>query len=283
MGADGSRRIRHGLERQLAESLLRKPASDGPREIRFEPSARPDHRRIACAQLGQMANRCTDIGVADVTEDSAEQQDIRGNAPRVRARTRGVSHDELHVPKALPSGPISSGRGKLGAQFDESGAHIPAPGVLGQHAEQVAPIPRARADHPDGAGRPAMQGFADSRLNEAEPIAHGGVFGVGSVPLHPLAGHTSNLFGRPMAIRTRGKYPVGSYPWATASLGPVEPDAPVVRVLGPSRGTFGRFTCTFPRPIPRARAPSAEAVPAPGVGGGRERRLQWPLGPPPPR
>src|SRR5580704_12827448 len=86
----GSRRGVRRLERELVEPGRDEPGSQLRREVRLPAVPGPDHGGSLPAKNGRSRGRATDVGVTDVPENAAEQQDVRRQRIRVSRRTAGI-------------------------------------------------------------------------------------------------------------------------------------------------------------------------------------------------
>ena len=86
--------------------------------------------------------------VGDVAEDAARQHDACRDGTRETAGARRISGDDLDRRRDL-GGAFTGAPGQFGVELDQARANVGLTRVLGQHAEEVAPIAGAHADHPD--------------------------------------------------------------------------------------------------------------------------------------
>lgn len=72
---------------------------------------------------------------------------------------RGAAFARHHLDPVQPGGPgrLACLRGDARVALDQPSGDVAAAGVVGEHAEQVPPLPRAQADRPDLAGRDTVE------------------------------------------------------------------------------------------------------------------------------
>ncbi len=146
-----------------------------------------------------MVEDAFDVGVADVAEEAADQDQVGGGEFGVLVRRRGVPGDDFDAGEVRGAGRAD----RLGhvpfVQLDQAGTDFTAAGVVGQDADQVAALARAEAERGEGARRGGVEGGADPFLDEGQAPTQVGVGGVvGVVPLVPV--HARNLVTAPAPV-----------------------------------------------------------------------------------
>ena len=159
---------RRFLERELAKAATLERLANPWDEIGRAAMARPDHGRMRRAQLPQLLDRVDDVRRGDVAEHAAQEDDVRRHGADVGIGERRIRGD--HVDRVE-----TGGRGGALRQIDvlpvelhQAGTDLGAPRVLGQHADQVVPLPRAHADRPDRTGSGAVEDITQLCLHERE-------------------------------------------------------------------------------------------------------------------
>ncbi len=161
VGPDGRGRVRDRGEGDLGESRRSEPLSNRRREVRREPSPRPDHGRMRRAELGKMLDGVPYIRVGDVSEDSAYQHDVGRYLSRVRIGGRGISEHEFDPGEPVTHHLLASCGDELGSQFDQACVHVAPAGMARADPQEISPVSGTHADDPDGARGAPIQSLPD--------------------------------------------------------------------------------------------------------------------------
>jgi hypothetical protein len=78
-----------------------------------------------------MSDGCVDVFIADVSENPAEQKNVRRDPIDIRRRRRCISHIDLDARQPGSSSHHASIFCELDVQFDEQDFDIITPGVTG--------------------------------------------------------------------------------------------------------------------------------------------------------
>ena len=191
MGSDGSGRIWDALERELDETGSVEPIPDARSEIRGESSSGPDYCRARRAQLGKMADGVPYILVGNVPEDTADQDEVSGHGSDERRRPSCVPQRELDARETFARHGLPTGRDQLGGQIDQASDDVASPRMLREHAQEIASIPGAQADHADPTRGSSVQCFPDPPPHHGQALSMGVIALVPPMPVDPLVRHSA--------------------------------------------------------------------------------------------
>ena len=193
MKADGSR-TGHPRERpgqqcdRVYGPYAVEPGSNRSRQVRRLAVAGPNHSGTGCGQARQRGQRHLYIGIGDVAEHAARQDEMGRNGACVRGGGRGVSSDHLDALERHLGGQAPGGLSIVGIEFHQRGRHVGRSGMPGQRAGEVPTLAGAHADDSDGPSRQVVQATTDPRLDDAQaPRQAGGGIVVGEMPANPVA------------------------------------------------------------------------------------------------
>ena len=180
-------------ELDLTEPAVTEPGSYPPGQIRRPARPRPDDAGVGCAQSRQHGDGVLDVGVGDVAQHTAEQDEVGRRQVRIHVVVPGVGG--AHLDTGPAAGSVAGVPGEAGVELDEGRRDAVGVVAPGEDLEQVAAVPRAETDHPDRSRRRGVQPYGDLVLDDAQPATQGGGrVGVGAVPGLPV-GHRSSLGG----------------------------------------------------------------------------------------
>jgi hypothetical protein len=164
------------LERELFESLLLEPGSDGRSEVRRTTVPGPDDGGPGCAQRRQQPDRPTNVGISDVPEHAADQDDVGRHRAQVGRCRRRVPFDDLQVTKP---GRIASGSSlsdELRVTFHKTCEDVAAARVIGEHSDDVAALAGAHAENANGTFPRVVERATEARLHYCQAPAQRGIW-----------------------------------------------------------------------------------------------------------
>ena len=181
----------HGrIELDLGEARPREPFPNGGREIGLAAMAGPQHGGGRCAHGRGQADSAGNVLVRDVAEDAAQHQHIGGPEAIGNVGRSGIGGDDLNVVEAGRRGGRPGLISEVGVELDKTGADIAPAGMIGQHADDVAALSRAQAQHGDRTGRGGVEGRDQQALHGGQALAVSRcrvvVVGVPDVPVELL-------------------------------------------------------------------------------------------------
>ena len=170
-GAPAFGRVGHP---ELVEAAGGVPVADPRQQVGGPAAAGPHHRPAPGAQLCAVADRPLDVGVGEVAEHTADQDQVGGHHPGVGAGQRGVTGHDLNPGQAGRPGRLPGRVGVARVEFDQAGPDVVPAGVAGQDADQVAALARAHADRAQRARPGLVQGGADLILDRRQTLGQRG-------------------------------------------------------------------------------------------------------------
>ena len=130
MNADRSGGAPDRIERKLLKALLTPPIPQGGGQVGREPPPSPDHGRKGSAELREMADGVTYIGIGEVAEHSARQHEVRGHRTGIGRGRSGVAEDKVHSRKAPPGNLVPTGGDELRSNVHETCTNVVASGMI---------------------------------------------------------------------------------------------------------------------------------------------------------
>lgn len=175
-----------GHEVDLLETGGVEPRADRRRQVRGAPMAGPDDFGTRGTELGDSPDRRANVVVTDVAEDPAQENEIGGHRARIHIASRGVGLPHLDI-SAQGRPRLSSAICEPGVVLDKKCFHTAGVGPLCEHAQEVATVTRAGADHAHSVGSGPVQIAVYLGADLRETVGQPGLWPrVRVVPPHPV-------------------------------------------------------------------------------------------------
>src|SRR3984957_17694402 len=130
-----------------------------------EPVVGPDNDGARCAQPQELSEQYWQPAWVDVAQHAAVKNEVAGNGICVQGAVGSISgHDVETAETCLRSG-ASCPRDVSLIALDQQREHVITTRMTAQGPNEVVPLARAHADHPNRARRPLAAGLADLGLH----------------------------------------------------------------------------------------------------------------------